>query len=46
MPAGRTGWRPLAASIVKDTVVQLFAERLVQFDRMHNRTLVNEGTGE
>ncbi len=29
-----------------ETIVQLFAERLVQFDRMHNRTPVNESTGE
>jgi hypothetical protein len=32
--------------LARETVVQIFAERMVQFDRMHNRTQVNEGTGE
>jgi len=32
--------------LARETVVQIFAERMVQFDRMHNRTLVNEGAGE
>jgi hypothetical protein len=32
--------------LARETVVQLFAERPVQFDRMHNRTLVNESMGE